>query len=87
MIYGVLIDATCVPSLDLLHLVGRAIITRHRSPQDRGAIREVTVGEVTPIPWLGHEVDLSTALHTTTVALMQLEFGLILEVTRHVLHQ
>ena len=37
-----------------------------------GAIREVAEWELTPFPWLGHEVDLATALNTTTIALIRI---------------
>ena len=50
-----------------------------------GAIAEISEGELTPFPRLGHHEDLTTALHSTTIALMQVVHVFALEVTQALL--
>ena len=50
-----------------------------------GAIAEVAEGELTPLPRLGHHEDLTAALHSTTIALVQVINVFALEVTQALL--
>ena len=46
-----------------------------------GAIAEIAAGELIPLPRLRHHEFLSTAVHATTIMLMQFEYVLTFEVT------
>ena len=50
-----------------------------------GAIAEITEGELTPLPRHGHHEDWTTALHPTTIALLQVIYVFALEVTQALL--
>ena len=47
-----------------------------------GAIAEITEGELTPLPRHGHHEDWTTALHPTTIALVQFIYGFSFQVTQ-----
>ena len=49
------------------------------------AIAEVTEGELTPLPWLGHHEDLAAALHPMTRFFMHFEYVLTLHLTQPLL--